>query len=92
VGLAHGISDMHTAPMIRNEYSSERPYWDAYVSGCGGAKAVSDKLGIPYPTIAGICNGNRGIGRKLACRMAAADPLLDVNRLIWVTPEKQEAA
>lgn len=79
---------MHTAGMMRNEYSTPRGYWDAYVAANGGAKGVSDKLGIPYPTIAGICNGNRGIGRRLAQRMISADPLLDANRLVWVRPTK----
>ena len=78
--------------MMRNEYSTARSYWDAYVQSCGGAKPVSEKLSIPYPTIAGICNGNRGIGRGLARRMAEADPMLDVNRLVWVSPVKPEAA
>lgn len=77
---------MHHGHMMRNEYSTPRAYWDAYVAENGGAKGVSDKLGIPYPTIAGICNGNRGIGRDLARRMAEADPLLDAMRLIWVEP------
>ena len=76
--------------MMRNEYSTPRAYWDAYVSENGGAKGVSDKLGIPYSTIAGICNGNRGIGRGLAERMARKDPLLDAGRLVWVTPTRSE--
>lgn len=78
--------------MMRNEYSTPRAYWDAYVSENGGAKGVSDKLRIPYSTIAGICNGNRGIGRGLAARMATADPLLDASRLIWVTPTKGDSS
>ena len=76
--------------MMRNEYSTPRAYWDAYVAANGGPKGVSGRLGIPYPTIAGICNGNRGIGRELARRMGAADPLLDVGRLIWVEPTKSD--
>lgn len=78
--------------MMRNEYSTPRAYWDAYVAGNGGAKGVSDRLSIPYPTIAGICNGNRGIGRGLARRMVEADPGLDANVLLWVAPIKAEAA
>ena len=77
--------------MMRNEYSNPRAYWDAYVAGNGGIKAVSEKLAIPYPTIAGICNGNRGIGRGLARRMSEADPMLDATRLIWVASIKTGA-
>lgn len=76
---------------MRNEYSNPRAYWDSYVEKNGGPTGVSEKLDIPYPTIAGICNGNRGIGRKLAQRMAKADKKLDVNVLVWVTPTKAAA-
>lgn len=74
---------------MRNEYKTPRAYWDAYVAENGGPKGVSEKLGIPYPTIAGVCNGNRGIGRRLAYRMESADPLLDASRLVWVQASKE---
>lgn len=61
-----------------------RKYWDTYVSQHDGPVGVSARLSIPYSTIAGICNGSRGIGRGLAARMAKADPLLDANKLVWV--------
>lgn len=68
-----------------------RAYWDHYVEREGGAVAVATKLDIPYSTIAGICNKSRGIGRDLAGRMAAKDPLLDKDVLIWVRAEKKRA-
>lgn len=61
-----------------------REYWNHYVTENGGPNGVAAKLRIPYSTIAGICNGNRGIGHRLAERMAAADQLLDAKRLVWV--------
>lgn len=67
-----------------------RDYWNTYVENAGGAVQVSTKLDIPYSTIAGICNGSRGIGHKLAERMAAADPMLDAGRLVWVRATKRD--
>ncbi|MNC71226.1 hypothetical protein D3C75_1221210 [compost metagenome] len=61
-----------------------RTYWNKYVKRQGGAVRTAEALGIPYSTIAGICNGSRGIGRILAKRMAAADKSLDESVLIWV--------
>ena len=49
------------------------------------------KLGIPYSTIAGVCNGTRGIGRDLAARMHRADQTLDASVLLWVRPIKRAA-
>lgn len=65
-----------------------RSYWYDYVRERGGRIATADHLSLPYSTVAGICNGSRGIGRDLAERMAQADPLLDANILIWVRPIK----
>lgn len=62
-----------------------RSYWNHYVSQHGGPAGTARRLGIPFQTIASICNGNRGIGRKTARRMAEQDPLLDEKILIWVT-------
>jgi plasmid maintenance system antidote protein VapI len=64
--------------------NDERDYWSSYVERTGGIAAVAERLETPYPTIAGICNGSRGIGRKLAIRFAAKDPMLDASRLVWV--------
>lgn len=61
-----------------------RTYWNKYVKRQGGAAPTATALGIPYSTIAGICNGSRGIGRVLAKRMSAADKSLDESVLIWV--------
>lgn len=69
-----------------------RTYWNTYVDQHGGAPRIAERLGIPYSTIASICNGSRGIGHDLAERMVAADPLLDKSRLVWVRPVKREAA
>lgn len=71
-----------------------RALWNSYVDKHGGPTAVAAHLGIPYSTIAGICNGSRGIGRALAERMAAADAELDARALVWVRrvePKKQAA-
>lgn len=68
-----------------------RLYWQDYVTRNGGVRAVSERLGIPYPTIASVCNGQRGIGHSLASRMVAADQSLDVTVLIWVRPTKNVA-
>lgn len=65
-----------------------RLYWQQYVTRTGGASAVAAKLDIPYPTIAAVCNGQRGIGLRLATRMAAADASLDPSVLVWVRPSK----
>lgn len=69
---------------------NERPFWESYVAANGGPTGVSEKLGIPYSTIAGVCNGSRGIGRELAKRMAEQDPLLDATRLVWVRPHADD--
>lgn len=62
-----------------------RDYWNQYVERHGGPAGVSIKMRVPYSTIAAICNGSRGIGRRLAQRMAEADPSLDPTVLVWVT-------
>lgn len=69
-----------------------RNYWNHYVEQVGGPTAVAAKLEIPYSTIAGVCNGSRGIGHRLAQRMAKADPLLDAQKLIWVRAYKADPA
>jgi hypothetical protein len=69
-----------------------RDYWNAYVSRHGGPARVADRLSLPFPTIAAVCNGSRGIGKRLAERMAEADPELDRNSLIWVRPAKPAEA
>ena len=65
-----------------------RNYWQEYVDRAGGMKAVAEKLATPYPTIASITNGHRGIGQRLVARFVSRDPLLDPNKLIWVRAEK----
>lgn len=68
-----------------------REYWSLYVETHGGAARVSERLHIPYSTIASVTNGQRGIGKALARRMKAKDPLLDESQLVWVTPSDQAA-
>lgn len=68
-----------------------RAIWLNYVDRHGGPIGVARRLDIPYSTIAGICNGHRGIGRELAMRMAQKDPLLDESVLVWVRAEKKTA-
>jgi hypothetical protein len=65
-----------------------RTYWQNYVDANGGPTGVAERLGIPYTTIASITNGWRGIGRKLALRMVAADPSLDAAVLAFVAATK----
>lgn len=67
-----------------------RTYWTEYVDRHGGPARVAERLSIPFPTIASVCNGSRGIGRNLAERMAGADPELDRNVLVWVRPSSNE--
>lgn len=64
--------------------TNPRDYWTAYVEQNGGPVGVSKRLSIPYSTIAAVCNGSRGIGRRMALRMASADPLLDAGKLALV--------
>lgn len=69
-----------------------REYWAHYVDVNGGPTRVSEKLEIPFSTIAAICNGARGIGRRTARRMVKADPLLDEKTLIFVEAVEKQAA
>lgn len=68
-----------------------REYWSLYVKENGGAKGVSAKLDLPYSTVAGICNGSRGIGRDVARRMKKKDPLLDESLLVLVASNQSES-
>jgi plasmid maintenance system antidote protein VapI len=68
----------------------ERPYLKALVKQAGGIKAAAEKWGLPYPTLASLMNGYRGISPKMAQRIAAADPMADAKRLVWVRPTQSE--
>ena len=68
-----------------------RDYICQYIDRHGGPKGASERLGIPYPTIASVRNGHRGISRGLAERMAKADASLDPKILVWVKPTKSDA-
>lgn len=63
-----------------------------YIKRCGGVGAAAERLRTPYSTVAGICNGSRGIGRDLAARFAKADPSLDEKVLVWVRRVDKKAA
>lgn len=67
-------------------------YWEHYVEVNGGPTRVSERLGIPFPTIAAVCNGTRGIGKNLATRMHQADPMLDPKVLVWVSAKRKAVA
>lgn len=57
----------------------------AYVESCGGREAAAEKLGLPYPTLCSICNGTRGVSRKMAQRLeVASGGALKAERLVWV--------
>lgn len=76
---------------------SPRTYWQNYIDKHGSLGVVAQRLGVPYSTVAAVSNGYRGIGHKLAQRMADADPTLDASVLVWVRPlrdvaEKKKAA
>ncbi len=65
-----------------------RDYWTMYVDTHGSVMNLSKRLNIPYSTLAGVCNGSRGIGLRLAKRLHEADPLLDIDKLVWVKAVK----
>lgn len=69
-----------------------RDYLNTYIANHGGVPATASRLGMPYPTLAAIQNGTRGISPKTAKKMAEADPLLDANKLVWIRPTKQPKA
>lgn len=75
----------------RMDPTTARSYWNLYVEKHGGPVGASKHLGIPYSTVAGVCNGSRGIGRELARRMHERDPLLDLETIVWVTADKKRA-
>lgn len=68
-----------------------REYWSKYVAEHGGPKGVAERTRIPYSTIAGVCNGSRGIGDRLLKRLCEADSELDEHMLVWVRPLKNDA-
>ena len=65
-----------------------REYLSQYVERHGGTPAAAARLDVPYPTLASILNGHRGVSPRMAKRMAEADPLLDAARLVWIRAEK----
>lgn len=67
-----------------------REYWAFYVEQAGGAGQLSARTGIPYSTLQSVCIGRRGIGKALARKLKASDPLVDEKVLVWVTPIPQQ--
>ncbi len=82
------VCETQSEPM---DTAAARNYWNLYVEKHGGPVGTSKHLDIAYSTIAGICNGNRGIGRELARRMHERDPLLDIETIVWVSADKKRA-
>ena len=63
----------------------EREYLRSYLETLGTVPKAAERLGIPYPTLAGVLSGYKGVGRNLAERLeAASNHYLDANRLIWI--------
>jgi hypothetical protein len=69
----------------------EREYLRAYLSTLGSVPQAAEKLGIPYPTLAGVLSGYKGVGRNLAERLQlASNNFLDANRLVWIRPTRKQ--
>lgn len=69
-----------------------RAYLKKYVSK-RGLPASATALSIPYPTLAAICNGTRGISKGMAKRLAEnSGGELDANKLVWVEQLADRAA
>lgn len=69
----------------------EREYLRAYLATLGSVPKAAEKLGIPYPTLAGVLSGYKGVGRDLAERLqVASNDFLDANRLVWIRPTRKQ--
>jgi hypothetical protein len=70
-----------------------RQYFLALVETAGGLPAAAKSWGIPYPTLAAIANGGRGISKRMAQRIeVGTNGLADPSRLVWVQPTKDQVA
>lgn len=68
-----------------------RDYINKYVDKYGGLRATSKKLGVPYPSLAAIINGTRGIGKNMALRLEKGSRgELDPKNLVWIKQTKRK--
>lgn len=59
----------------------------AFINTFEGRPQAAEKLGIPYSTLAAICNGTRGVGKDLAQRLEErSGGALKAEQLIWIRP------
>ena len=64
-----------------------RAYFLALVENAGGLPAAAKAWAIPYPTLAAVANGGRGISKRLAQRISTGTRgIADASRLVWVEP------
>lgn len=62
-----------------------RDYLNEWVRKAGGRPKAAQRLGVPYSTLAAICNGTRGVSRQMALTLAAASGgQLDAAKLVWI--------
>lgn len=58
---------------------------EALTTKYGGLPEAAKALNIPYPTIAGTCNGHRGCSPRLARLLGErSGGFLDPSRLVWI--------
>jgi plasmid maintenance system antidote protein VapI len=67
-----------------------RDYFLGLVEKAGGLPAAAVAWGIPYPTLAAIANGGRGISKAMAERIANSSHA-EASRLVWVRATKTQA-
>ena len=71
-----------------------RQHLEAAIAKHGGMTPASKAWGIPYPSLAAVVRGWRGVSRKQAAKWAAqAGGDLDASLLVWIrATRKSEAA
>lgn len=63
----------------------------AYVESVGGPTKAAEVLRTPLPTMYAVCNGWKGVGRRLASRWeVATNGALKAAELVWVLPTRKE--
>lgn len=61
----------------------------AYVSKLGTREQAAKRLGVSYQTLSSICNGRRGVGKKMAAQLEKATKgKLKANKLVWIGASK----
>lgn len=67
-----------------------REYINDYVERNGGVGPTAKRLGIPYPSLASIINGYRGVSKNMATRMAKGSRgELKPELLVWIKQTKR---